>query len=88
MIILSLNCRGLANPSKKLVIKILVDTHNPSILFIQETMLEGDKAIKNPFLISTRLGFYGHRCPGKVRGAYNGMAEEFTDFDKLLGHQG
>jgi hypothetical protein len=29
-----------------MVIKRLVDTHNPTMIFMQETMLDGDKAIE------------------------------------------
>jgi hypothetical protein len=45
MIVLSLKCIGLANSSRKLAIKRLVETHNLSILFLQETMMEGEKEI-------------------------------------------
>jgi hypothetical protein len=47
MIILSLNRRGLANPSRKLAIKRLVDLHHPSVILLQETMQERDKAINS-----------------------------------------
>jgi hypothetical protein len=46
MIILSLNCIGLANPSKKLSLKRLIDVHSPSIMFLQETMMDEDRATK------------------------------------------
>jgi hypothetical protein len=45
MIVLSHNCRGLANPAKNLAIKQLIDLHSPSILLLQETMIVGSKAV-------------------------------------------
>jgi exonuclease III len=45
LIFLSLNCRGLANPSNKLAIKWLVDLHQPSVLLLQEIIMEGEKAM-------------------------------------------
>jgi hypothetical protein len=67
MILLSLNCSGLANASQKLAINRLVETHKPSILFIQKTILEGDRAIKSlsqdlptwKFFASNALGRFG-----------------------------
>jgi hypothetical protein len=38
MKILSLNCRGLASPTKKSSLKRLITVHNPDIIFLQETM--------------------------------------------------
>jgi hypothetical protein len=72
MIMLSLNCIRLANPSKKLVIKIFMDTHNPSILFLQEIMMEGDGGIKT--LSSSLLGwnFLATNAQGKSRGLIKG----------------
>jgi hypothetical protein len=43
MIFLTLNCRGMDNPSKKLVVKRLVDNIKPSIILLQETMTDGEK---------------------------------------------
>jgi hypothetical protein len=47
MIFLSLNYRGIANPSKKLALKRLIDSQNPSIIYLQELMIEGDKIIQD-----------------------------------------
>jgi exonuclease III len=35
---LSYNCRGLASPPKKLVLKRLITHHQPSVILLQETM--------------------------------------------------
>jgi hypothetical protein len=50
MIILYLNCQGLANTSKKLDIRHLLEIHNPSTLMIQETMMDWGRAIKTLFV--------------------------------------
>lgn len=42
MIILSLNCRGLGNISKKLALKCLIHLHKPVILMLQEALSNGD----------------------------------------------
>jgi hypothetical protein len=47
MILLTLNCRGLANSSKKLALKRLIEVHNPSIIFLQEIMTDGEKVIND-----------------------------------------
>jgi hypothetical protein len=68
MIFLSHNCRGLANPSKILAIRRLIDIHNPSLLILQETMMDGETAVK---LFSSSLpgwNFIGLDASGKSRG--------------------
>jgi hypothetical protein len=42
VIILYLNCRVIANHPRKLAIKRLVKKHKPSILLLQETIMDGD----------------------------------------------
>lgn len=39
---LSLNYRGLANPSKKMVFKILIEVHHTRVIFLHEMMMEGE----------------------------------------------
>ena len=41
MIVMTLNCRGLASKPKKLAICRLVADHSVNVLFIQETMGDG-----------------------------------------------
>lgn len=38
MIILSYNCRGLASPHKKSLVKRMISLLGPQIIFLQETM--------------------------------------------------
>jgi exonuclease III len=52
MKILSLNYRGMTNPSKKLAISKIGSLENPDILFLQETMLLRQNATK---MISSSL---------------------------------
>jgi len=42
MIMLSFNCKGLTNPQKKLVLRILVDMHHSKLIMLQETFGDGD----------------------------------------------
>ena len=44
MLVLSFNARGLRSFPKIKDLKIMVDILKPMIIFIQETMMEGDKA--------------------------------------------
>ena len=41
MIIMTLNCRGLASLSKKLVVKRMIEAHSLDVIFLQETMFDG-----------------------------------------------
>ena len=41
MILMTLNCRGLASLSKKLVVKRLIEAHSLDVIFLQETMFDG-----------------------------------------------
>jgi len=43
MIFQTLNCQGFTNPSNKLAIKRLTESLKPSIIFIQEIMIDGEK---------------------------------------------
>ena len=43
MIIMTLNCRGLASNPKKLAVRRLIDEQGVDVLFLQETM--GDRVI-------------------------------------------
>ena len=46
MIILSLNCRGLANNPKKLALKEVIQNYNPDMLLLQETLGAGEEVSK------------------------------------------
>ena len=41
MILLTLNCRGLASQPKKLAVKRLIVEQSVDVIFLQETMIEG-----------------------------------------------
>jgi hypothetical protein len=68
MIILSFNCRGLANPSKKLSIKRLVDLHQPYVLLLRETMMEGEKTMLTLFFSLLGWDFSATDVIGHSRG--------------------
>jgi hypothetical protein len=57
MILMTLNYRGLANPSKKLALKRLVEEINPSIILLQEIMTKGEKTIHELSKILGRWDF-------------------------------
>jgi hypothetical protein len=59
MIFLTLNCRGLDNPSKKLAIKRFIETLKPSIILLQETMTYGEKVIQelSTFMIGWEFSY-------------------------------
>ena len=46
MILMTLNVRGLASFPKKLAVKRLIELHSVDVLFIQETMIEGDALVQ------------------------------------------
>ena len=53
MIFLSFNCRGLANPDKRLALKELI-AHKPiDIIFLQETLGDGDLLSKKRWKLTT-----------------------------------
>jgi hypothetical protein len=78
MIILSFNCRGLANPSKKLAIKRLVDLHQPSVLLLQETMMEGEKTMLTLSFSLLGWDFSATDVIGHSRGLITRMAQKFS----------
>ena len=51
MILLTLNCRGLASLPKKLAIKRLVDEQSLDVIFLQETMYDGCILVKMELLL-------------------------------------
>ena len=59
MLVLSFNARGLGSSPKIKSLKIMVDSLKPMIIFIQETMMEGDKAKEalDPWLKGWSFGF-------------------------------
>ena len=51
MILMTLNCRGLSSFPKKLEVKRLIEQQSLDIIFIQETMCDGDELIKDMELL-------------------------------------
>ena len=46
MILMTLNCRGLAYLPKKLAVKRLIEKQSLDVIFLQETMLDGCVLVK------------------------------------------
>ena len=59
MLVLSFNARGLGSSPKIKAIKRMVDSLKPTIIFIQETMMEGGKSkeVLEPWLKGWSFGF-------------------------------
>ena len=47
MILLSLNVRGLASLPKKLVVLRLIEQNSADVIFLQETMIEGQVLVQD-----------------------------------------
>ena len=54
MILMTLNCRGLASLPKKLVVKRLIDEEYLDVIFLQETMYDGCILVKEMELLLKR----------------------------------
>jgi hypothetical protein len=72
MIVLSQNCHRLANFTKKLAIKCIIDLHSPSILLLQETMIVGSKAIDSFTKSFLDWDFLALDAIGKLGGILSG----------------
>lgn len=53
MILLGWNCRGLGQPRTVRVLKEMLKSHKPDILFLSETLVEGNKIEA----LASKLGF-------------------------------
>ena len=51
MILMTLNCRGLASLPKKLAVKRLIDKQSLDVIYLQETMCEGCILVKDMELL-------------------------------------
>ena len=47
MILMTLNCRGLASYPKKLALKRLIEEHSLDVVYLQETMCDGCVLVKD-----------------------------------------
>ena len=68
MILMSLNVRGLASLPKKLAVKRLIDLHSVDVLFIQETMIEGDVLVQDLELMINGWQFISVDAMGRSGG--------------------
>jgi hypothetical protein len=75
MIFLALNCRGLANSSKKLSLKGLIETHNPFVIFLQELITYWKKVVKYFSKLLRGRGFRFIDDLGRSRGNIMGWKE-------------
>ena len=91
MKLLSFNCRGLAGPHKKVALHRLVESSQPDILLLQETM--GEEATIVPWLraLSKNWDFVGLDAIGRSGGVVTSWntntikVENYWGFDCGLG---
>jgi hypothetical protein len=57
----------LANPSKKLAIKRLIETIKPSIILLQEIMTDGEKITSGTLKNVGWVGIQFYRCHWEIR---------------------
>ena len=59
MLVLSFNARGLGSSPKLKSLRRMIDIQKPTIIFIQETMMEGEKSkeVLEPWLKGWSFGF-------------------------------
>ena len=57
MILMTLNCRGLASHPKKLAVKRLIDEQSLDVIFLQENMYDGCVLVKEMELMIKVLQF-------------------------------
>ena len=87
MILISLNLRGVGGTLKSASFRRVLDTTNPNIVFLQETLVEGDKA-KSLFLQclphwnAIALDSQGHS--GGLLSGWNPAYAEFCAFGTSL----
>ena len=68
MILMTLNCRGLASLSKKLAVKILIEQQSLDVIYLQETMCEGCILVKDMELLLNGWQFVSVDAKGRSRG--------------------
>ena len=80
MIIMTLNCRGLASKPKKLAIVRLVGLQSVDILFLQETMGDGVSLASSLELLLHGWTFCSVDAKGKSRGLLLGWRNRVLHF--------
>ena len=86
MIVMTLNCRGLASESKKLAICRLVSDQSVDVLFLQETMGDGVQFASNMELLLPGWNFCSVDAKGKSGGFASGLEEPHFTFREFLGN--
>ena len=80
MIVMTLNCRGLASKAKKLAICKLVADQSVDVLFLQETMGDGVLFAVNMELLLSGWNFCFVDAKGKSGGLLAGWRNRFLLF--------
>ena len=68
MILMTLNCKGLASLPKKLVVKILIDKQSLDVIYLQETMCESCMLVKDMELMLKGWQFVSVDARGGSKG--------------------
>ena len=68
MFLMTLNCRGLDILPKTLVVKRLIDEQSLDVIYIQETMCEGDILIKEMEILVKGWQFVSINAKGRSGG--------------------
>ena len=68
MILMTLNCRGLASLPKKLAVKRLIDEQSLDVIFLQETMFDGCILVKEMELLLKGWQFVSVDAKGRSGG--------------------
>ena len=80
MIVMTLNCRGLASKPKKLAICRLVSDQSVDVLFLQETMGDGVLFAGNMEILLPGWNFCSVDAKGRSRGSLVGWRNHFLLF--------
>ena len=72
MILMTLNCRGLASLPKKLAVKRLIDEQYLDVIFLQETMFDGCILVKEMESMLKEWQFISVDAKGRSEGLLYG----------------
>jgi len=75
MIILSLNCHGLASSPKELALKEVIHNYNLDILLLQETLGAGEEVSKSLSKLMPRWSIHALNAKGRSGGITLGVKE-------------
>ena len=68
MIVMTVNCRGLASDPKKLAVRRLIEEHAIDVLFLQETMTDGSFLVSELEFMFKEWKFVSVDAKGKSGG--------------------